>query len=1165
MNRIMIAMTFLGFSLVNQTALAGNSFRVFSSLTPINYGGKTEVLGGISITVETSGISAGDTIQFHFAGLVIANPFSGNISVNPATGLAAAPGGITLGTSGGWRNAAVYISMDASPDGDSVSVSFPAGLTIDLNDWISLNGVRTDVSRLPVGAEPGAQISSLSSTFNTTNISTGIISPSLSVTAEAGYAIGCQLTGPAPRVDIKEGFISSFVQNVPAPLNPRSLYGATGNTQIRLSVSNLPVGVKLDWSDSVNEAYSSLIKKEQTDLGDQVLYDYRSNDQGISDQVQESFSIQPSLQWDSTVYKGTAVIQAQLYPAATSESVPRFDYPLEPAYGLEFLTVGYTPGEDATPPQVQIISPADGAIVYTDVTASAFARDDGSVSGVQFFLDGVPYGSEIILPPYSVVIKSSALPTGNHALMAQARDRGGHSSFSAAITIKKVSAISLASITPSAGPASGGTGITLTGSGFKEGATLVIGGTPASITQLTPELVTAQTSAAFRSGNADIVLTNPDGGQARLSAAFDYTASIPALDRIEPDSRTALDAPFSLTVLGNQFTRGTLVLWDGSPRVTRFLSSQMLEATITTADLAVAGTALVGVSSEGAIAAATKSFTILPVSGNPSYLSILPVSGSGSGHEKISLFGSGFKPEIVPADNSKVEALSGDQLSLSLGGKPLTHLMFVNQGQIDAQTPDHTPGDADLAIQDCCGTKLIPKAYRFRNLNTLASHWSLHAAPATRLWIPLAADTVQFRTNLGLNNPQDKAATVDILLINPAGEILSEKSATIPAHGLTQINHVLRFLEGQETLTGREGYLVLESEDAIKAWASLIDNISNDPVIFRSYPEAEADEQIIIPSSADSAGYKTELLIVNTTIQIGFITIRSYGISGGTQATLENLPIGPNGWIHFEDFYQKAGVRNVFGPLVMEASPGVKILGGARIYTPQKTGGYLEGISTRYAGGIIKIPHSIDTLDSRTNLGISNAGSAVAAVTVTLLDEQGAIRGSQNLLVSPHGMVQLNNVNRILLNQDSLTNSIGSLSLSSFQPIVGWISEIDNRTQDLSFSTSGQFSLHTRFLIPSVTRTGEFHSTLTILNAGIQPAQVRLTAYNIQGLTVLSRLVNVPAGGQFNTSDVLGYLNLSDSYGPLELESLEGEPILVTSQVKSSQSTSGVLNGQPLE
>ena len=243
---------------------------------------------------------------------------------------------------------------------------------------------------------------------------------------------------------------------------------------------------------------------------------------------------------------------------------PAFRLPLEPAYGLEFLTVGYTPGDDATPPQVQIISPADGAIVYMDVTASAFARDDVSVSGVQFFLDGVPYGNEFIAPPYSIALKSGALPAGNHALMAQARDRGGHSSFSAAIIIKKVPPVSLVSITPAAGPASGGTSIALSGSGFKEGATLLIGGTPASVTQLTPELVTAQTSAALRIGNADVILTNPDGGQARLSAAFDYTASIPALDHLEPDSRTALDAPFSLTVFGNQFTRGTLVLWDGS-------------------------------------------------------------------------------------------------------------------------------------------------------------------------------------------------------------------------------------------------------------------------------------------------------------------------------------------------------------------------------------------------------------------------------------------------------------------------------------------------------------------------------------------------------------------------------------------------------------------------
>ncbi len=126
MNRIMIAMMLLGLGLFNQEALAGSSFRVFSSVTPINYRGKTEVSGGITLSAQETEISSADTIQFHFSGLAITNPFSGNIPVNPATSLAAAPGGITLSTEGGWSNAAVFISMEASADGDSVSISFPA-------------------------------------------------------------------------------------------------------------------------------------------------------------------------------------------------------------------------------------------------------------------------------------------------------------------------------------------------------------------------------------------------------------------------------------------------------------------------------------------------------------------------------------------------------------------------------------------------------------------------------------------------------------------------------------------------------------------------------------------------------------------------------------------------------------------------------------------------------------------------------------------------------------------------------------------------------------------------------------------------------------------------------------------------------------------------------
>src|SRR5437588_965580 len=54
---------------------------------------------------------------------------------------------------------------------------------------------------------------------------------------------------------------------------------------------------------------------------------------------------------------------------------------------------------------------------------------------------------------------------------------------------------------------------------------------------------------------------------------------------------------FTLTVNGTGFVSGSVVNWNGSPRATTFVSSSQLTAAISAADVAVAGTATVTVSS----------------------------------------------------------------------------------------------------------------------------------------------------------------------------------------------------------------------------------------------------------------------------------------------------------------------------------------------------------------------------------------------------------------------------------------------------------------------------------------------------------------------------------------------------------------------------------------
>jgi hypothetical protein len=90
-----------------------------------------------------------------------------------------------------------------------------------------------------------------------------------------------------------------------------------------------------------------------------------------------------------------------------------------------------------TPPTVTLTAPGAGAVVSgTSVTAAATATDpnNGSVTRVQFLLDGAALGAPDTTAPYAVVWDSTQFSNGNHTLSAQAVDAAGNVGASAMVT-----------------------------------------------------------------------------------------------------------------------------------------------------------------------------------------------------------------------------------------------------------------------------------------------------------------------------------------------------------------------------------------------------------------------------------------------------------------------------------------------------------------------------------------------------------------------------------------------------------------------------------------------------------------------------------------------------------------------------------------------------------
>src|SRR6185369_15586223 len=82
----------------------------------------------------------------------------------------------------------------------------------------------------------------------------------------------------------------------------------------------------------------------------------------------------------------------------------------------------------------------------------------------------------------------------------------------------------LTGVSPASGTAAGGTAVTLTGTGFLAGATVILGGTPATgVTVVNSTSITA-TTPAHAAGTVSVVVTNSDQHAGTLPNGYTYTA-----------------------------------------------------------------------------------------------------------------------------------------------------------------------------------------------------------------------------------------------------------------------------------------------------------------------------------------------------------------------------------------------------------------------------------------------------------------------------------------------------------------------------------------------------------------------------------------------------------------------------------------------------------------
>ena len=220
------------------------------------------------------------------------------------------------------------------------------------------------------------------------------------------------------------------------------------------------------------------------------------------------------------------------------------------------LTVSSAPSVSA--PTITNVSPNTGS---TSGGTTVTLTGTNFLAGATVTVGGVAATNVVVVNSTTITFTTPAGANGPADVVVTNTD-GGTDTDEGAFTYSQ-SAPTIGSVSPASGPASGGTTITITGTNFSEGATVLIGGVPATSVVVDGSTEITVVVPAGTVGAANVVVTNPGGATVTSIGGFTYVA-VPAHTLSNPLTQVSVAFGPQGEVIELVDSTGTLTQYDAS-------------------------------------------------------------------------------------------------------------------------------------------------------------------------------------------------------------------------------------------------------------------------------------------------------------------------------------------------------------------------------------------------------------------------------------------------------------------------------------------------------------------------------------------------------------------------------------------------------------------------
>jgi hypothetical protein len=321
------------------------------------------------------------------------------------------------------------------------------------------------------------------------------------------------------------------------------------------------------------------------------------------------------------------------------------------------------------------------------------------------------------------------------------------------------------------------------------------------------------------------------------------------------------------------------------------------------------------------------------------------------------------------------------------------------------------------------------------------------------------AETAAFRTNLGVANLGDSELMVSAEVRAPDGAALGSLEIAVPAHEVVQRNRVLRHL-GAAVPEAASVVLRTDEPDArYAAWASVVDNRTNDPS-FRLAVAASGDD-LVVPVVADVRGaagehWRTSMDIFNPGDRSARISVRSMPGSrfpGNTSPAEFSIPAGTT--VSVANVMAELFDATGSAALLMDVLEG-EVVASSRTWQGDD-GTVGQGIPATAVpddlqpGDRLVVAGLHESDDRRTNLGLVNLEPFAVRVRLTLWSSVGDEGPTHTITLPPESLTQHN---AVLADWPEPRPSTGWAEIEILdQParVLAWSSVVDRGTSDPTY------------------------------------------------------------------------------------------------------------------